>query len=233
MIETAVQILLVEDDKNLGFIICDNLEQAGYKVHHVMDGDEATKAIDQREFHLYILDIMLPMKDGFTIAEEIRKSDKQAPILFLTARSLKEDRIKGFLSGGDDYITKPFSIEELLLRIDVFLRRSQPVEAVEDKRSEFRLGNYHFDYKNLKLSCENFEKSLTQREADILRLFSIDKNKVVRRNEILVKIWGDDDYFYGRSLDVFISKLRKYLSKDPDIKISNFHGIGFCLKIPE
>ncbi len=218
-------LLYVEDDQSLSFVTRDNLELQGYKITHCADGDEAMEIIKKEKYDLYILDIMLPGVDGFTIAEEIRKFDRDAPILFLTAKSMKEDKIYGLRLGADDYITKPFSIEELILKIEIFLRRSKV--SVPESPEQYEIGDYHFDYPNLHLSIDGEDKRLTQKEADLLRFFLENRGKILKRSEILEEIWGRDDYFLGRSLDVFISRLRKYLKQDPEVKIENIHGVGF------
>jgi two-component system response regulator VicR len=223
-----IKILLAEDDANLGFVIRDNLEQRGFLVDLCKDGMDSLKYFQTNEYNICILDVMMPKMDGFTLASKIREENSQVPILFLTARSLKEDKLKGFMLGGDDYITKPFSIEELILRINVFLKRSM---ADERKTKEIiDIGRYSFDQENLLLTHDTIDKKLTQMEADILGYLCNRQGEVVKRSEILKSIWGEDDYFSGRSLDVFISKLRKYLKEDENIKISNFHGVGFKLK---
>ena len=186
------------------------------------------RAISDQRFDLCILDVMLPEVDGFTIAKEIRKYDQEVPIIFLTAKSLKEDKLHGLKLGGDDYITKPFSIEELILKIEIFLRRSKI--SIPQEVLNFRIGAYDFDYKNLSLKRESNQKVLTQKEADLLKYFVQNKNMVLKRSDILETIWGEDDYFMGRSLDVFISRLRKYLKEDDALKIENIHGVGFKLK---
>lgn len=223
-------LLYVEDDESLSFVTRDNLELAGYKVRHEKDGSTALEAIKDDDYDLCILDVMLPNVDGYTLAKEIRKINHQVPILFLTAKSLKEDRIHGLQIGADDYITKPFSIEELLLKIQVFLKRSN-VSNVH-KGASLRLGNYTFDYSNLSLKFDNEERILTQKEADLLNYLVERKNQVIKRSEILEDIWGENDYFLGRSLDVFISRLRKYLKADANLKIENIHGVGFRMNIP-
>ena len=222
-------LLYVEDDASLGFVTRDNLELQGYQVTHFEDGKSAIEAIENHQFDLCILDVMLPEIDGFTIAEEIRKYDTQVPIIFLTAKSLKEDKIKGLKLGADDYITKPFSIEELILKIEVFLRRRTIVSP--NPATHYRLGIYEFDHNNLELSNNGDAKTLTQREADLLKLFLEQPNQVIKRSDILEKLWGEDDYFLGRSLDVFISRLRKYLKDDDSLKIENIHGVGFRFKM--
>jgi len=220
-------LLYVEDDESLSFVTRDNLELQGYKITYCADGKQAMEAIKGGSFDLCILDVMLPEVDGFTLAETIRKTDTQVPIIFLTARSLKEDRIHGLKLGGDDYLTKPFSIEELILKIEIFLRRSKI--SGPSTQSTFQIGSYEFDYKNLQLQSGDYSKVLTQREADLLYLFLQNKNEVLKRNIILEKLWGEDDFFMGRSLDVFISRLRKYLKQDVALKIENIHGVGFKL----
>lgn len=224
------RIFLVEDDPSLGFVIEDNLKVNGYTVSRFEDGLEAKGAFKNREFDLCILDIMLPKMDGFTLAGHIRKVNKNIPILFLTAKSMQEDKLKGFQLGADDYITKPFSMEELLCRIEVFLKRSTaPPKPLE----KAQLGDYIFNYKHFALEFGDSIQKLTRREADLLQYLIAHKGVVLKREEILNEIWGDDDYFKGRSLDVFISKLRKYLKDDERVDIANFHGIGFKFEIQE
>ena len=223
-------LLYVEDDESLGFVTRDNLELQGYQVTHFADGQSAMEAIGANHgFDLCILDVMLPGVDGFDIARQIRKYDAQVPILFLTAKSLKEDKIKGLKLGADDYITKPFSIEELILKIEIFLRRRAITGP--NTTSHYKIGTYLFDYNNLELKNNGEAKNLTQREADLLKLFVEQPNQVIKRSFILEKLWGEDDYFLGRSLDVFISRLRKYLKKDESLKIENIHGVGFRFRL--
>lgn len=224
------RILYVEDDETLSFVTKDNLELHGYEVDHYMDGESAVDAFYAGHYDLCILDVMLPKMDGFSIAEKIRASDPNVPILFLTAKSMKEDRIHGLKIGADDYITKPFSIEELILKIEVFLRRKFVSVSLNDI---YKVGNFQFDYRNLTLSLSDDKRNLTQKEADLLKMLLDHKNNVVKRGVILEKLWGEDDYFLGRSMDVFISRLRKYLSGDPKIKLDNIHGVGFKLVIEE
>lgn len=221
-------ILYVEDDESLGFVTRDNLEIAGYQITHCTNGLEALEHIKKNTFDLCLLDVMLPEMDGFTLATEIRKRDTHIPILFLTAKSLKEDRLHGLRLGADDYITKPFSIEELILKVEVFLRRSRNTGTVIDQPL-LRVGQFELDHKNLSLAMEGSSRKLTQREADLLKFLIENKNQVVQRGMILEKIWGENDYFLGRSLDVFISRLRKYLKTDTSLKIENIHGVGFRL----
>lgn len=223
------QLLYVEDDETLSFVTRDNLELQGYKITHCEDGKKALDAFRKDAFDLCILDVMLPEMDGFALAEEIRKKNTEIPIIFLTAKSLKEDKIRGLKLGGDDYITKPFSIEELILKIEIFLRRSK-ITSPSLAPTQMTLGLYQFNYDNLHLSTDGFSKTLTQKEADLLKLFIENSNQVLKRSSILEALWGEDDYFMGRSLDVFISRLRKYLKLDEQIKIENIHGVGFRLK---
>lgn len=229
-------LLYVEDDESLSFVTRDHLELSGYKVIYCKDGHQARLAIEAgtENYDCALLDVMLPGIDGFELAGMIRRQDQDLPILFLTARSLKEDRLHGLRLGADDYITKPFSIEELVLKIEVFLRRSQVRPTATDTLLDYAtIGTYTFDPDNLALvhgPTENTRR-LTRREADLLKYLASRRNQVLERGAILKEIWGKDDYFLGRSLDVFISRLRKYLQDDPAIEIENIHGVGFCFKV--
>jgi len=225
------RILLAEDDANLGFVIRDNLEQYGFQVDLYQNGEEALLHFDAGDYQLCILDVMMPRMDGFALAAAIRERNKSIPLLFLTAKTMKEDKLRGFQIGGDDYITKPFSIEELLMRIRVFLRRSGIDQPARD--AVYTLGNLVFEPKNLIIRSASEEKSLTRMEVNILRYLCDRKNDVVTRKSILEAVWGNDDYFSGRSLDVFITRLRKHLSSDERIKITNHHGVGFMLAVEE
>ncbi len=222
------RILLVEDDTNLGFVIKDNFEQNQFEVQLCVDGEEALHCFSTQTFDLCILDVMLPKMDGFELAKQIRLQNDQIPLLFLTAKSLKEDRINGFNLGADDYISKPFSIEELILRCKVFLKRSTSNTSIQQNSN---LGKYKFDFKNQLLIIDEEEKKLTQREALLLNLLVEKKGEIVKRDYLLKEVWGTDDYFAGRSMNVFISRLRKYLSKDQSIEIINYHSVGFKLSI--
>lgn len=226
------KILLVEDDTALNFIVKDNLEQAGYVVTSVHDGEAAFKAFTAEKFSLCLLDVMLPKKDGFTLAREIRQKDDHVPIIFLTAKSMSEDKIIGLTIGGDDYITKPFSMEELLLKIRVFLKRSVNSIDSANEKNFYKVGHFNFYSDSLVLDANGERKTLTYKEAELLRYFCDNPNKVLSRSDILIQVWGSDDYYLGRSLDVFISRLRKYLSSDERIKILNLHGIGFRFNAP-
>jgi DNA-binding response OmpR family regulator len=226
------KILLVEDDSSLGFIISDQLKTDGYSVTLCTDGAEGFHRFNENEFHLCIFDVMMPKKDGFSLARDIRKIDTNIPILFLTAKSNDEDKVEGFKSGGDDYLTKPFNAEELQLRVAAMLRRVN-IKPENLEESKIEIGDYIFDTINFNLKHPNFEKNLTKKEAQILKILCKFKNKVVAREIVLTGVWGQDDYFVGRSLDVFITKLRKYLKEDDRIQISNSHGIGFKLEVAE
>jgi DNA-binding response OmpR family regulator len=225
--QTGALIMLVEDDMNLSYVTRDNLEKHGFKVAAFEDGEAALEAFNKERFDLCILDVMLPKLDGFSLARAIRDQNDNIPIIFLTARSLKEDKIAGLTLGADDYITKPFSIEELILKSEVFLKRSRVGHAAP-KKSVYKLGSYMFDFQELTLRYEEDESiKLTLKEAELLKYFCQNQNSILKREDILKTIWGDDDYFSGRSLDVFISRLRKYLGKEKSIKIENIHSLGF------
>ncbi len=221
-------IFYVEDDETLAFLTKDNLEQQSYEVSHFPNGEVAWNAFKDGNYDICVLDVMLPEMDGYTLAKNIRSMNDSIPIIFLTAKTMKEDKITGLSLGGDDYLTKPFSIEELTLKVDIFLRRKNVVTPSDSNiykiSSEIKL-----DSKNLVLQRPSGDKDLTQKEADLLKMFAENKGTTLKRSIILEKIWGTDDYFLGRSLDVFISRLRKYLSEDESIKIDNIHGVGFRL----
>lgn len=222
------KILYAEDDETLAFLTKDNLEQ-NYDVTHCENGEIALSTFKKEVFDICVLDIMMPKFDGFELAEGIRKLNTDVPIIFLSAKTLKEDRIKGLRIGADDYLIKPFSIEELILKIEIFLKRSNKISFVETKF--YTLGKYQFDSKNFLVFNDAEKISLTQRESDLLKLFIDNKNVVLKREEILKSLWGTDDYFLGRSLDVFISRLRKILVSEKTIAIENLHGIGFRFSI--
>ncbi len=225
-------LLYVEDDEALSFVTKDNLELAGYKITYAADGQEALKLFKKGNYDLAILDVMLPFVDGFEVAKKIRAKNVLIPIIFLTAKSLKEDKLHGLRIGGDDYLTKPFNMEELLLKIEIFLRRSlSPV--LHSDGEVIKLRSYTFDYNNLLVRHGEEESSLTQKEADLLMFFSKHQNQLVKRSDILLALWGEDDYFLGRSMDVFITRLRKYLKKDEGIKIENVRGVGFRFLVNE
>ena len=226
-----INILLVEDDYNLGFVIQDQLKSQGYTVHFASDGVEGLKKFNDSTVHMCIFDVMMPKKDGFTLARDIRKINQDVPILFLTAKNQTEDKIEGFKAGGDDYLTKPFSTEEFLLRVKAILKRVDLVDK-EEIPSSFNLASITFDAENYRLIyAEGEDKKLTKKEAKILLLLVQNMNKVLPRDVVLNSVWGQDDYFVGRSLDVFITKLRKYLKVDEKVAINNIHGVGFKLTI--
>ena len=223
------KILYAEDDETLAFLTKDNLEQHNYEVIHCPDGKSGLESFKNEDFDICILDIMMPKMDGFELATEIRKTNTNVPIIFLSAKTLKEDKLKGLRLGADDYLVKPFSIEELLLKIEIFLKRSQ--KNTPTQKTIYEVGKYQFDTQNFFLFNENEKIGLTQREADLLKLFLDNKNSVLKREQILTSLWGNDDYFTGRSLDVFISRLRKILINEKGISIENLHGIGFRFSV--
>jgi DNA-binding response OmpR family regulator len=225
-----IRILLAEDDTSLGFVIADQLKSDGYHVTLCTDGSEALKRFHEESFHLCIFDVMMPRKDGFTLARDIRRTNAEIPILFLSAKSMTQDKVEGFQSGGDDYLTKPFSVEELQVRIAALLKRVN-IQTETEEEKIYNIGSYVFDTVNFSLKHPNFEKILTKKEALVLKLLCKYQNQVVARDLVLNSVWGQDDYFVGRSLDVFITKLRKYLKEDDRISISNVHGVGFKLEI--
>lgn len=224
-----IRILYVEDDETIAYLTKDNLELRGYSVDHVLDGRQALEAFSAHSYDLCLVDIMLPRVDGYTLASEIRKVNAEVPILFLTAKSLTEDKIKGLSLGADDYITKPFSIDELVLRIEVFLKRSAGSEYKNNAR--VKLGKAEFDSRNQQIWREGKLINLTQRENELLNYLIRYANQLIKREDILKTIWGDDDYFLGRSLDVFISRLRKIFKDENAVTIENVHGVGFRFKI--
>jgi DNA-binding response OmpR family regulator len=227
MTPISVKVLLAEDDRNLGNILKSYLEAKGYPTRLCINGEEAFSSYKKEDFDFCIIDVMMPVKDGFTLARDIRNIDKKTPILFLTAKSLQEDKLKGFELGGDDYLTKPFNMEELLARMEAILRRSDQVK--DEDIQTFQIGSYVFDYKHQILSYKDHEQKLTSKEAELLRLLCLNMNNVLDRAYALNKIWYDDSYFNARSMDVYIAKLRKYLKKDPLVELINVHGVGFKL----
>ncbi len=226
------KILLVEDDTNLAFIITDQLKMEGYEVSLASDGMEGFKRFNDERFDLCIFDVMMPKKDGFSLAEDIRTVNKTVPILFLTAKAMTEDKVRGFDVGGDDYLTKPFSSEELKARVRALLKRVN-IHISNGNKEQIQIGNFIFDIANYTLTNGDYERKLTKKEAQIIKLLSKFQNQVVARELVLNAVWGKNDYFVGRSLDVFITKLRKYLVSDPSVTIENIHGIGFKLNVAE
>jgi len=227
------RILLVEDDPNLSMVVLDYLEMMNFSVTSCKDGVEGLQEFKRNKYHLVILDVMMPRKDGFSVAEDIRASDQKTPIIFLTAKNLKEDRIRGFQVGCDDYLSKPFSTEELILRIRAVLKRCYSKNYDVDllKLEVFSIGKYVFDPANMILKLGKEEHTLTRKEASLLQLLCSFQDKLLPRDTAMKIIWGEDGYFVGRSMDVFISRLRKYFKSDPAITISNVHGVGFKFEV--
>ena len=228
------KILYVEDDVNLGFVTKDNLTKKGYDITLCEDGLTAAQTFQKQKFDLCILDVMLPKIDGFALAQKFRDKDKNVPILFLTAKAMLEDKLQGFKLGGDDYITKPFSIDELVLKIEVFLKRSKVfTESAGMEKNTYDIAAYVFDFKELTLTNGKNTYTLTIREAELLRMLTINRNQVVRRGSILHQVWGEDNYCIGRSLDVFVSRLRKMFADEPNVEIENVRGVGFKFIVKE
>ena len=230
------KILLVEDDQNFGDVLRSYLEMHGFEVTLATDGAQGLEQYQQNKYDLCIFDVMMPKKDGFTLAKEIREKDNDMPIIFLTAKTMKDDVLKGFKIGADDYITKPFVSEELLLRVQAILKRSNHSQDSKEEIKNFVIGKYHFNYPLRILTFDqggtNEDKSkLSPKEAQLLRMFAMYMNDILPRSEALTKIWGEDNYFTARSMDVFVTKLRKYLKKDENIEIVNIHGNGFQLLV--
>ncbi|WP_413670074.1 response regulator transcription factor [Mucilaginibacter sp. Mucisp86] len=227
------KILLVEDDANLGLLLQDYLQLKGkFDVVLCKDGEEGLRAFTKQTYDLLILDVMMPKKDGFTLGKDIRKINTQVPIIFATAKGMIEDKTQAFNLGGDDYITKPFRIEELLLRINALLKRTDnPGKKEEEKQTSFKIGKYTFDYTTQMIMTADNQQKLSTKEAELLRLLCVHKNEVLTREEALLNIWHDDNYFNGRSMDVFLSKIRKYLKDDANVEIINVHGRGYKLLI--
>ena len=224
---TKSKVLLAEDDLSLGYVIKDNLADAGYDVVLCADGQAAIDKFNKESFDICLLDVMMPNKDGFAVAKKIRQQTDLIPILLITAKSLEEDRIHGFECGADDYIIKPFSMQELLLRIEVFLRRTKKMYS--ERTMNFQIGKMKFSFNDLKLSFGDSTNNMTQKEAELLLFLCEHPNRILKREEVLLHVWGKDDYFLGRSMDVFITKLRKYFKADSSIQIETIHGMGFRL----
>lgn len=225
------RILIAEDDDNMRFMLQDNLEMAGYNVYAVGDGQTCLSVFLKEEIDLCLLDVMLPRKDGFTLASDIRKINRDIPIVFLTAKMLKEDRIQGFRIGADDYVTKPFSVEELILRIEAILKRVYQTPSRADNEATYDLAGTSFNFHHKTLTTSNGTIALTSKEAKLLRLFCLHRNQVIERDLIQKAIWEDEGYFVGRSMDVFISRLRKIFRHDPNVSFQTLHGIGYKLNV--
>ncbi len=229
MEKKKTKILLAEDDKNLGTILKSYLEAKGYQTVLCVNGQEAYESFKNESFDFCLVDVMMPVKDGFTLAKEIRQTNKEIPIIFLTAKSMQEDKLKGFEIGADDYITKPFSMEELLLRIKAVLRRTGDNKENQADKNIFKINKFTFDYNRQILSIQGKKQKLTSKESELLKILCENFNQVVDRRDALNRIWFDDSYFNARSMDVYITKLRKYLKEDPSVELINVHGIGFKL----
>lgn len=225
MSKEKYKILLAEDDLNLGFLLVDFLEAEGFNIKLCRDGEAATIAFHNNNYDLCLLDVMLPKKDGFSIAKEIRIKNKSVPLIFITAKSLKEDKLKGYDIGADDYITKPFDEEELLWKIKAILKRSPHQEQTPNL--PVTIGKFTFDFANQSLTLAGKSRRITEKEAEVLLYLSNNRDKVIKREDLLKEVWGENDYFLGRSLDVFITKIRKYLKDDATLKIENVFGVGF------
>lgn len=225
MAEYKAKLLLVEDDPTLSYVMKDSLANAGFEVVHCPDSESAWLQFMKHNFDVCLLDVVLPKKDGMHLAKQIREKNEAIPILMLTSKSMDDDKLAGFKSGADDYITKPFNMQELIMRLEVFLRRTKKNE--DNTPTDFKLGGLDFDYTNLILRGEKTEHQLTQREADLIRYLCLNANRVLKRDEILMNVWGKEDYFLGRSMDVFITKVRKYLKDQPGVELQTIHGIGF------
>lgn len=228
MMNVRAKILLVEDDPNFGNVMKNFLELQGYDITLKRDGVEGIDMFQKKKYDLCILDVMMPKMDGFTLASQIREIDKKTPVIFLTAKGMKEDMLKGYKAGADDYLTKPFDTEVLLHKIDVILRRSLGIADLEDKTA-FEIGNYQFDYKMRTISNGSAITTMSPKEAELLRLLCLHINDLLPRQKALKLIWGDDNYFNGRSMDVFVTRLRKYLKEDSRIEITTLHGKGIRL----
>jgi two-component system OmpR family response regulator len=226
---SPVKLLLVEDDPNLGGLLADYLRAKGFLVDLRTDGQQGWLAFTQNSYDMLILDVMMPLKDGFTLAREVRSKDTLVPIVFLTAKSMKQDTLEGFKAGADDYLTKPFSMEELLLRTNAVLRRSRGAQPKEVEPEEYVLGSSSFDPRKQLLRTPAGERRLTTKESELMRLLCAHRNDVLERGLALREVWGSDSYFNGRSMDVYIAKLRKYLREDTSVEIINVHGRGFRL----
>jgi two-component system, OmpR family, response regulator len=227
-INTKIRILLAEDDENLGVLLKEYLQAKNYETDLLPDGDKAFKSFQKNFYDLCILDVMMPIKDGFALAKEIRAINKEIPIIFLTAKSIKDDILQGFRLGADDYITKPFSMEELLFRLEAILRRTK-ADSKLSGQNVYTLGKYVFDFQKQTLTSADDTHKLTTKESELLKLLCDNMNEILDRNYALKAIWSDDSYFNARSMDVYITKLRKYLKDEPSIEIINVHGKGFKL----
>jgi len=228
--QTKARILLAEDDEYLRELVKDALDDESYEVTACANGQEAIDLFDKNKFDICLLDIMMPVKDGFTVAKKVRQQSDVIPILFISTKALIEDKVEGYQKGADDYIVKPFNMKELLLKLDVFLRRTK--KMFSDTKQEYKIGNIKFDYTDLRLSNDDGVFDLKQKEADLLKFLCEHPNRILKREEILVAVWGKNDYFLGRSMDVFMSKVRKYLRADPEVILETIHGMGYRFTVP-
>lgn len=223
--ETRARILLAEDDRHLSELMKEALEEAGYSVTVCPDGQVAINTFDKNKFDLVLLDIMMPVKDGFMVAKKIRQQSDVMPVLFISTKNMEEDKVKGYQTGADDYITKPFSMKELLMKIEVFLRRTK--KMFSETRYEFYVGSMLFSYNDLQLTASGETFHIQQKEADLLKFFCEHPNRPLKREEVLLAVWGKDDFFLGRSMDVYVTKLRKYLKADSQVVLETIHGVGY------
>ena len=228
--DSKARILLAEDDEYLSELLKDALEEEGYSVVLCVNGQDAIDVFDKNKFDICLLDIMMPVKDGFTVAKKIRQQTDIIPILFISTKALIEDKMEGYNKGADDYIVKPFNMKELLLKLNVFLRRTK--KMFSEVKQEYRFGDLYFSYTDLKLITPEGASTLKQKEADLLHFLCQHPNRILKREEILLAVWGKDDFFLGRSMDVFMSRLRKYLHAVPSIMLETIHGIGFRFSVP-
>ena len=230
---TNQSILIVEDDIHLGVLLREFLESENFNVKLCRDGKSGLSQFKKEKFDICILDVMLPEMDGFNLAMQMKKENKMTPFLFLTARSMKEDKLKGFSVGAEDFVTKPFDEEELLCRINVILRRHQESASASPGPTQFKIGDYFFDYNLQELSYKNTPRRITEKENEVLRLLCLHQNRILKRDEAVEQIYGKRDYFLGRSFDVFISRIRKLLKDDPKISIENVFKVGFILNVAQ
>lgn len=228
--ETKARILLAEDDDHLRELIKDALEDEGFAVTACVNGQQAIDVFDKNKFDLCLLDIMMPLKDGLSVAKKIRQQSDVIPVLFISTKAMIEDKIEGYHRGADDYIVKPFNMKELLMKLDVFLRRTK--KKFSETKQAFDIGKIHFSYTDLRLTNSDGVFDLKQKEADLLKFLCLHPNRILKREEILMEVWGKNDYFLGRSMDVFISKIRKFLKTDPEVNLETIHGVGYRFTVP-
>jgi DNA-binding response OmpR family regulator len=229
MLTNKATILFAEDDKSLAFMVKDALEDEGYKVVHCADGQTAIETFDKDKIDICLLDIMMPYKDGYSVAKKIRQQSDVVPVLFLSTKNLEADRLKGYDTGADDYISKPFSMPELLKKLEVFLKRTKKLHS--DTMSDYKIGSIVFSPTHLKITTKTETLNITAKETDLLKFLCDNLEKVLKREEILMNVWGKDDFFLGRSMDVYMTRLRKYLKADPAVLLETIHGIGFRLTV--